>query len=130
MTASNLIEMEAFVERQRAILAKGCTPCLALPNDRDEAHVRAERAAKRTTSEVIADCVAELGPPPVMVQPLPIVGTNTYAPEPCSNPRKSYRAGHTPSCFCGWPMGSHKTAEVIDHPILAELEIAAAWCRL
>lgn len=23
-----------------------------------------------------------------------------------------------------------KTAEVIDHPIMAELEIAAAWCRL
>lgn len=100
----------------RAGAEKTCTPCLLLPNDRTEAEARAEIAAKRTTSEVIADCVKQLGPP-LQMQPVPEIGTNTYAPEPCRNPRPRVGAAYyNPTCFCGWMMGEHKTATVVPFP--------------
>lgn len=92
------------------------TPCLLLPL-RSLAEAREDRSKKQILDQAFAECVAKMGPCKITMPPLPIVGTNTYAPEPCSNPRQSGRAGHTPSCMCGWPMGAHKTAEIVDFPL-------------
>lgn len=110
------------------------TPCLTLPL-RTEEEVRAARpqnmfqamlrgaaetvardphplaeSPKQRLDRVMAESVKRLGPPPC---PAPMRASKSrggeYLPEPCTNPREISSKGYTRNCFCGWPMGAHKT---------------------
>lgn len=70
---------------------------------------------KERLDRALAECLAKAGTFPVLTQPVPIIGTKVYAPEPCSNPRQRLGAAYyNPTCFCGWMMGEHKPAKIIE----------------
>lgn len=92
------------------------TPCLTLPL-RTLEQARADRALKAAKA-------------------LEIAKNNP-------NPSCKWKGYHQTSQYGNWcsicgssdlPPAHHyparKSAEIIDHPIMGELEIAAAWCRL